>query len=108
MTNNALHILIMSVLCLLYHNPVCFAWEYICRIFDHQGNNKLSIMFLILLIQRGGVLENYLPIVVFIFLGIAFGIVPMLIGYWLGPSKPERANTAKNIMPLSFANPYSS
>jgi IS30 family transposase len=26
----------------------------------------------------------------------------------LGPSKPERANTAKNIMPLSFANPYSS
>jgi NADH-quinone oxidoreductase subunit A len=44
-------------------------------------------MFLILLIQKGGVLENYLPIVVFIFLGIAFGIVPMLIGYWLGPSK---------------------
>jgi len=24
MTNNALHILIMSVLCLLYHNPMCF------------------------------------------------------------------------------------
>ena len=34
-------------------------------------------------------LENYLPIVVFIILGLAFGAGPMLIGYLLGPSKPD-------------------
>lgn len=34
-------------------------------------------------------LENYLPIVVFIFLGLAFGAGPILIGYLLGPSKPD-------------------
>jgi len=35
------------------------------------------------------VLENYLPIIVFIFLGIAFGVVLTLAGYLLGPSKPD-------------------
>jgi len=33
--------------------------------------------------------ENYLPILVFIVLGIVFGIVPMLAGYVLGPSNPD-------------------
>jgi NADH:ubiquinone oxidoreductase subunit 3 (subunit A) len=31
----------------------------------------------------------------FIFLGIAFGIVPMLIGYWLGPSKPDEEKNSQ-------------
>jgi len=33
--------------------------------------------------------ENYLPVLVFIVLGIVFGIVPMLAGYVMGPSKPD-------------------
>lgn len=40
-------------------------------------------------------LENYLPIMVFIFLGIAFGIVPMLIGQLLGPSKPDKEKNSQ-------------
>jgi len=35
------------------------------------------------------VLENYLPVLVFIFLGIVFGVGLALIGYLLGPSKPD-------------------
>jgi len=35
------------------------------------------------------VLENYLPVLVFIFLGIVFGVGLTLIGYLLGPSKPD-------------------
>ena len=34
-------------------------------------------------------LENYLPIIVFIFLGIAFGVGLTLVGYLLGPSNPD-------------------
>ncbi len=34
-------------------------------------------------------LENYLPVLVFIALGLFFGIGPMLIGYLLGPQKPD-------------------
>jgi NADH-quinone oxidoreductase subunit A len=34
-------------------------------------------------------LENYLPIMVFMFLGLMFGIVPMLAGYLLAPHKPD-------------------
>ncbi len=34
-------------------------------------------------------LENYLPVLVFIFLGIVFGVGLALIGYLLGPSKPD-------------------
>ncbi|NOZ54459.1 MAG: NADH-quinone oxidoreductase subunit A [Gammaproteobacteria bacterium] len=33
--------------------------------------------------------ENYLPILVFIVLGILFGIAPILAGYMMGPSKPD-------------------
>jgi len=34
-------------------------------------------------------LENYLPIIVFIFLGIAFGVGLTVVGYLLGPSNPS-------------------
>ncbi|GKT12211.1 MAG: NADH-quinone oxidoreductase subunit A [Thiomicrorhabdus sp.] len=38
-------------------------------------------------------LENYLPVLVFIVLGALFGVGPILIGYLLGPKKP---NAEKN------------
>lgn len=34
-------------------------------------------------------LENYLPIMVFMVLGVVFGAVPMLAGYALAPHKPN-------------------
>ncbi|WP_321324091.1 NADH-quinone oxidoreductase subunit A [Thiomicrorhabdus sp.] len=34
-------------------------------------------------------LENYLPVLVFIVLGALFGVGPILIGYLLGPQKPD-------------------
>ena len=34
-------------------------------------------------------LENYLPILVFIALGVLFGIVPMIAGYVLAPHRPN-------------------
>lgn len=34
-------------------------------------------------------LENYLPILVFIVLGVLFGLGPILIGFILGPHKPD-------------------
>ena len=33
-------------------------------------------------------LENYLPVLIFIAIGIALGVVPIALGYVLGPSKP--------------------
>jgi len=36
-------------------------------------------------------LENYLPILVFLILGLLFGIGPILMGYMLGPSRPDSA-----------------
>ena len=33
-------------------------------------------------------LENYLPVLVFIIIGILFGIVPIAAGYLIGPSNP--------------------
>jgi NADH-quinone oxidoreductase subunit A len=41
------------------------------------------------------VLENYLPIVVFIMLGLGFGAGPMLIGYLLGPSNPNEEKSSQ-------------
>lgn len=40
-------------------------------------------------------LENYLPIMVFIFLGVAFGVGPMLIGYLLGSNKPDKEKNSQ-------------
>jgi len=34
-------------------------------------------------------LENYLPILVFLVLGIVFGLAPLLIGFMMGPSHPD-------------------
>ena len=34
-------------------------------------------------------LENYLPILVFIALGVLFGVVPMIAGYVLAPHRPN-------------------
>ncbi len=34
-------------------------------------------------------LENYIPILVFLIIGILFGIVPMLAGFLLGPRRPD-------------------
>ncbi len=34
-------------------------------------------------------LENYLPILVFILVGLAIGVGPILIGYLMGPSRPD-------------------
>ena len=36
-------------------------------------------------------LENYLPILVFLVLGLSFGVVPILAAYFLGPSRPDTA-----------------
>ena len=34
-------------------------------------------------------LENYIPILVFLIIGVLFGIVPMLAGFLLGPRRPD-------------------
>ena len=34
-------------------------------------------------------LENYLPILVFVVLGLLFGVGPIVAGYLLGPHKPD-------------------
>ncbi len=34
-------------------------------------------------------LENYIPILVFLVVGILFGVVPMLAGFVLGPRRPD-------------------
>jgi NADH-quinone oxidoreductase subunit A len=34
-------------------------------------------------------LENYLPILIFIAVGIAVGVVPMAIGWFLAPNRPD-------------------
>ncbi len=39
-------------------------------------------------------LENYLPILVFIVLGVLFGVVPMLAGFVLGPNRPDADKNA--------------
>jgi len=36
-------------------------------------------------------LENYLPILVFLVMGIIFGVVPVIAGFLLGPHRPEAA-----------------
>lgn len=39
-------------------------------------------------------LENYLPILVFLVLGVLFGGVPILLSYVLGPKRPDSAKLA--------------
>jgi NADH-quinone oxidoreductase subunit A len=37
----------------------------------------------------GQMLENYLPILVFVVVGLLFGAVPLLAGFVLGPRRPD-------------------
>jgi len=34
-------------------------------------------------------LDQYLPILLFILVGIAVGIIPQVLGYILGPNRPD-------------------
>ena len=34
-------------------------------------------------------LEQYLPVLLFILVGIAIGVIPQLLGYILGPNRPD-------------------
>lgn len=39
-------------------------------------------------------LESYLPILLFIILGVAFGVVPLLAGFVLAPRRPDAEKTS--------------
>ena len=39
-------------------------------------------------------ISQYLPVLLFIMVGIAVGIVPQLLGYLLGPNKPNQAKNS--------------
>lgn len=34
-------------------------------------------------------LENYLPILIFLLVGVLFGLVPIALGYLIGPQRPD-------------------
>ena len=36
-------------------------------------------------------LDNYLPILIFVVVGIAFGVLPIALGYVLAPQRPDSA-----------------
>ncbi len=38
--------------------------------------------------------EQYLPILVFIVIGVVFAIVPLAVGFALGPRRPDEAKTS--------------
>ncbi|MCL2876891.1 MAG: NADH-quinone oxidoreductase subunit A [Betaproteobacteria bacterium] len=39
-------------------------------------------------------LENYLPVLLFVFVGLAFGVVPFFLGKTLGPNRPSAGKVA--------------
>ena len=39
-------------------------------------------------------LEQYLPVLLFILVGIAVGVVPLVLGYVLGPNRPDAAKNS--------------
>ena len=39
-------------------------------------------------------LEQYLPVLLFILVGIAVGVVPLVLGYILGPNRPDDAKNS--------------
>ena len=39
-------------------------------------------------------IENYLPILIFIGVGIAMGVAPMVVGFILGPRRPDAEKTS--------------
>jgi NADH-quinone oxidoreductase subunit A len=44
--------------------------------------------------KKSMILENYLPVLLFIMVGTAVGIGPMLIGYLLGPTRPDSSKNS--------------
>ncbi|MGD9787933.1 MAG: NADH-quinone oxidoreductase subunit A [Sulfuricellaceae bacterium] len=38
--------------------------------------------------------ENYFPVLMFIVVGLAFGVVPILAGWLLGPRRPDKEKTS--------------
>jgi len=38
--------------------------------------------------------EQYLPVILFILVGLAVGVLPQVIGYVLGPNRPDAAKNA--------------
>ena len=39
-------------------------------------------------------LEQYLPVLLFILVGLAVGVIPQVIGYVLGPNRPDAAKNS--------------
>ena len=39
-------------------------------------------------------LDSYLPVLLFILVGVGVGILPQVIGYILGPNRPDAAKNA--------------
>src|SRR5215208_8170060 len=39
-------------------------------------------------------LESYLPVILFILVGVAVGVVPQLLGFLLGPRRPDAAKNS--------------
>ena len=39
-------------------------------------------------------LEQYLPVILFLLVGIAEGIIPQVLGYLLGPNRPDAAKNS--------------
>ena len=39
-------------------------------------------------------LQNYLPVILFILVGIAIGIVPQVLGFVMGPNRPDAAKNS--------------
>ena len=39
-------------------------------------------------------LENYLPVILFILVGVGVGVVPQLLGFLLGPRRPDAAKNS--------------
>ncbi|MFM1908185.1 MAG: NAD(P)H-quinone oxidoreductase subunit 3 [Pseudomonadota bacterium] len=39
-------------------------------------------------------LDQYLPVLLFILVGIAVGVIPQVIGYFLGPNRPDAAKNS--------------
>jgi NADH-quinone oxidoreductase subunit A len=40
------------------------------------------------------VAENYFPVLMFIIVGLAFGVIPVLAGWLLGPRRPDKEKTS--------------
>ncbi len=39
-------------------------------------------------------IEQYLPVLIFIFVGLGVGVAPQLLGYILGPNRPDKAKNS--------------